>query len=279
MNLFTPEGPHGTKRHPTMNVREISDKTTLHRYLITDPVVAAYHLGDLDDRYFPFCRWWGADGEDGELKSVILLYSGLRLPAVLALGDPEGVDQILESPAVQHELPGRFYAHVLNGHLASLQHHYNVDKMISMVRMGLRREDYTRPERELNGVETVSHSDTAELMSLYRYYPDNFFEPYQLETGYYYGLREAGRLVSVAGIHVYSEQYDIAAIGNIVTHPDHRCKGYSSRCTSRLLRSLLERVSLVALNVQRDNAAARTVYKRLGFHDHAKYVEGLVTRR
>ncbi len=262
-----------------MKVREISDKDTLHKYLIKDRVTAAYHLGDLDEQYFPFCRWWGAGNDDDELDAVILLYSGLRMPAVLALGNADGVDDILGNAAVKAELPGRFYAHVMNSHLAALNERYHVDDMTSMVRMGLYAEDYTRPERELNGVETVGHGDTAELMNLYRYYPDNFFEPYQLESGYYYGLREAGHLVSVAGIHVFSEQYDIAAIGNIVTHPDHRSKGYSSRCTSRLLRAILERVSTVALNVDKRNEAARTVYKRLGFHDHVKYVEGLVTRR
>ena len=83
-----------------------------------------------------------------------------------------------------------------------------------------------------------------------------------LESGYYYGHREAGELVSVAGIHVFSEQFDVAAIGNIVTHADFRSRGHSRRCTAALLRGLFGKVSLAALNVHTENEAAQTVYRR-----------------
>lgn len=261
-------------------VREIKDRETLHKLLIDDRISAAYHLGDLDPRYFDYCRWWAASETEGAEPSVMLLYTGLRMPAVLTLGDPDGVEAVFDDPAVRAALPDRFYAHVMSGHFAALQSRYHIDDMQSMVRMGLGRDDFRVPDDlNLDGVGPVSHADTASLMSLYQHYPDNFFEPYQLETGYYYGSRVDGELVAVAGIHVFSEQYDVACVGNIVTRPDFRRQGHSRRCTTRLLQALFERVSLVALNVQKENQAARKVYQRLGFHDHVRYLEGLVTRR
>lgn len=262
-----------------MTIREITGQETLHPFLIQDRIAGAYFIGDLDPRYWPFCRWWGAEDDSGQLIAVVLLYTGLRMPAVLTLGDEMGVEAILADAAVQSELPARFYAHVMTPHLLALQERYHVDNMHQMLRMGLDKADFKPLEVAPCSVQGVSHRDTADLMDLYRYYPDNFFEPYQLESGYYFGVHINDHLVSVAGVHIFSEQYDIAAIGNIVTHPKHRAKGYSSCCTSFLLNKLFERVSLVALNVHKENAAAQRVYSRLGFHAHVRYLEGLVERR
>ena len=54
-----------------------------------------------------------------------------------------------------------------------------------------------------------------------------------LETGKYFGIRREGILVSVAGIHVYSPEYDVAALGNITTHPDFRGQGLGRKVTAR----------------------------------------------
>ena len=258
-------------------VREVTDKALLHGFLIQDRIAAAYHLGDLDERYFDYCRFFvaGKDGIDG----VLLLYTGLRMPAVLTLGSERAVEAILESPLVSGALPGRFYGHFMSHHVMAVQSLYRIDGMRSMMRMGLHKDAFTPAEETLDGVVKVGHADTADLMSLYRHYPDNFFEPYQLESGYYFGARDAGRLISVAGIHVFSEQYDVAALGNIVTHPDFRSRGHSRRCTTRLLNSLFERVSSVALNVEKENQAAQRVYRGLGFSDQLRYIEGLVVHR
>jgi hypothetical protein len=58
-------------------------------------------------------------------------------------------------------------------------------------------------------------SDSNELEEFYRVsYPGNWFEPYTLETGCYYGIRHGASLISVAGVHVYSQHYKVAALGN-----------------------------------------------------------------
>jgi predicted GNAT family acetyltransferase len=116
-------------------------------------------------------------------------------------------------------------------------------------------------------------------MALYRFYPDNFFEPYQLESGFYYGIRVDGRLVSVAGVHLVSERFDVGVLGNIVTHPDHRGRGLSTRCTGYLLEALFERVARVALDVDEGNAAAMACFEQFGFRPRCALVEGFASPR
>jgi predicted GNAT family acetyltransferase len=100
-----------------------------------------------------------------------------------------------------------------------------------------------------------------------------------LETGRYYGPRDAGGLLSVAGVHVYSRRYRVAALGNIATHPAHRGKGYGTRVTGRLCRTLLDEVEHIGLNVKTDNEPALRCYRRLGLEVVARYAEFDFERR
>ncbi len=103
--------------------------------------------------------------------------------------------------------------------------------------------------------------------------------PRMLQTRQYFGLRVNGRLVSVAGVHVYSPVYRVAAIGNVVTHPAHRNKGYAKLVTARLCQSLLETVDHLGLNVKADNNAAIACYRELGFKIVAPYGEFTVEQK
>ena len=40
-----------------------------------------------------------------------------------------------------------------------------------------------------------------------------------------------GALVAVAGTHLVSDTYGVAAIGNVFTHPDYRGRGYATLAT------------------------------------------------
>jgi predicted GNAT family acetyltransferase len=89
----------------------------------------------------------------------------------------------------------------------------------------------------------------------------------------YVGLRDGGSLVAVAGLHVFSPTYRVAALGNIAVRASHRGRGLGGRVTGALCRRLRDRVDTVALNVAADNAAARACYERLGFAVVAEYDE------
>lgn len=203
------------------------------------------------------------------------MYKGLSVPAVLAFGTDLGLDALLRS--VTPNLPDRFYVHIASAQLSLLSSKFAVSGLKKMVRMAILREQY-RPFPRSMEVVRIGHADTGALLMLYRQYPDNLFEPYQLESGYYFGIRENGKLVSVAGVHALSPKYGVAAIGNIVTDASYRGQGLSTQCTSALVEALFETVPLVTLNVEDTNQAARRTFEKLGFVDHSLFYQGIVNR-
>ncbi len=252
------------------------DDDSLATYLLSDPLSNAYMLGDLEEPYAEHGRWFGLRDDAGDVRSVLLLYDGLSVPAVLTSGAADDVEALLG--AARTTLPRKFYAHIRDAHRGPLTVFYELRDAKRMLRMGLHRDKYN-PVGDATGVEPLSHRDTGPMMRLYRHYPDNFFEPALLDTGLYFGLREDNELLSVAGIHVLSEKNNVAAIGNIVTHGDHRGRGLATHCVRRLLDELFNRVEVVALNVEGTNTSAITCYERFGFVTHYEFYEGSASLR
>jgi predicted GNAT family acetyltransferase len=99
-----------------------------------------------------------------------------------------------------------------------------------------------------------------------------------LEPGQYLGTFAGDEIVAVAGVHVYSERYRVAALGNVSTHSRHRGRGLGTAVTAALCRRLLGRVDRIGLNVKADNAAGRRCHEKLGFEVRAPYEEVAVAR-
>ena len=181
--------------------------------------------------------------------------------------------------AFHSTLPDRPLLHIQPHHLLALDGLFTADGLQEMLRMGCQAEGFTPAPAHEHKVERLTHRHTGEIIDLYHFYPDNFFEPAQLGTGHYYGIRVDDQLVSVAGVHILGRSSGVAVLGNIVTHPDFRMRGLSTACTSYLCEQLLREGSQVlALNVQRNNHSAVAVYEKLGFRYHDTYIEGFVTR-
>jgi ribosomal protein S18 acetylase RimI-like enzyme len=128
------------------------------------------------------------------------------------------------------------------------------------------------------GVRQLGAQDLPDLQVLYAAsYPGNWFDPRMLETGQYVGIRSSDQsLLSVAGVHVYSEEYRVAALGNITTHPDHRGRGLGTAVTAALCKHLLDSTETIGLNVKTDNAPAIHTYRKLGFEVVASYHEWMI---
>jgi GNAT superfamily N-acetyltransferase len=174
-------------------------------------------------------------------------------------------------------LPRRLHAHISHGLLPALNGDYAVDSNGLHYKLAL--SDVSR----INTIDTsdvipLSPDDVADVQLLYdQSYPGNWFDPRMLETGYYYAIKRAGSIVSVAGVHVYSQRYNAAALGNITTHPDFRGQGLSKVVSAKLCQSLLQTVTHIGLNVKADNRSALTAYQALGFEIIAEYEECTLT--
>ena len=130
-----------------------------------------------------------------------------------------------------------------------------------------------------NVVINLTEDDCDRLRLLYKQsYPDNWFDPHMLATGKYFGTIDGDKISAVAGIHVFSKKYRIAALGNITTHPLYRGKGLSTRVTAALCTNLLREIDHIGLNVSICNRTAINCYTKLGFEVHAEYDEYFVSR-
>jgi len=176
-------------------------------------------------------------------------------------------------------LPNKFYTHLTPGTEEVFIPDYTLDshglyqKMVLIDKSKLK--NYSNPK-----VISLNPNDIKDIQILYKEsYPDNSFDPRMLETGMYRGIRENNKLISIAGVHVYSQEYKVAALGNITTHPEFRNKGYGKLVTASLCKSLLEKVDTIGLNVSQSNMPAIKSYEDLGFRFNAPYKEYMIDKK
>jgi ribosomal protein S18 acetylase RimI-like enzyme len=257
-----------------MTVVFLENKETIAAYCRRNVYLHLYSLGDLDDFFWPHTTWYGLDRGRGP-EAIALLYTGLSVPALLALcSEPSPMRDLLVS--ILHLLPKRFYTHLTPGLEEAFQDTHSLEPHGAHYKMALRDPSKVQ---EIDGSQTfrLTPSDAEEVLGLYKLsYPGHWFEPQMLESGQYFGIRKENALVSLAGVHVFSETYGVAALGNIATHPAYRNHGHGTRVTARLCRSLTEKVKHIGLNVKTDNHAALSCYRKLGFDIVATYGEFMV---
>jgi ribosomal protein S18 acetylase RimI-like enzyme len=258
---------------------EISDRQALADFFRCAPGIYLYHLGDLDDFFWPLTRWFGwLEGE--KLQAVALLYTGEQPPVLLALTHDHLAPMASLLSAMLPELPQQVYAHLSPGLIDQLKtcysahHHGRHHKMMLTAPARLESGD-TSP------VVILTEADQPRLEGLYAAaYPGSWFNPRVLATGQFVGIPDKdGSLLAAAGVHVYSPEFRVAALGNIAVRPEARNQGLATAATAFCCQRLLASVDLIGLNVLADNLAAIRVYERLGFGIIGEYDEWMLERK
>jgi ribosomal protein S18 acetylase RimI-like enzyme len=127
-------------------------------------------------------------------------------------------------------------------------------------------------------VQRLLPVDIGDLNRLYQLGFASWLPASAIGEGVYYGLRVHGRLVAAAGTHVVSADARLAVVGNVLTHADHRGRGYAKATTSAVTAELLRTCDQVVLNVRADNPPAIQAYRRLGYQEHVRFEERLIHR-
>jgi len=134
-------------------------------------------------------------------------------------------------------------------------------------------------------VVRLGASDLADLRRLYEdgqpagEAPD-FFSPSMLDQGVFFGIREEGVLIAVAGTHLVSLEESVGAVGNVYTRRDWRGRGLAAQATSAVTSELLRQgLRTIGLNVNQQNLAAIRVYERLGYRKYCEFYEGMAIGR
>jgi len=248
------------------------DLSEVRRRLERDRAWSAFSLADLDPPYAQHAIWFGPQRGD----SVVLVYGAYDPPIVFCQGEPEECEAILAEPQVASRTAGA-YLNVTDRLLPIAERAFATSELRRMCRMLLHLD---RPDTPAHAAAVaLGPDDLTSLQTLYADEPPAFFLPTQLKDGVYFGVRESGRLVAVAGTHVVSTSGSVGAIGNVYTRPDCRGRGLAAAVTGAVARELRRRgIATVVLNVVDSNAPARRVYERLGFVEYCVFHEGVARR-
>ena len=189
----------------------LHDKKQIETFLRQNNFLHLYEIGDLDDFFWCHTTWYALT-EEQQVNQIALLYTGTFLPVLIALTE-ESIDSMQELiRSIIHILPKKFYAHLSKDLLAIFVDEYQIQPHGIHYKMGLSNPSYLQ-NFDTSNVIPLSVANTTEVEQLYRLsYPDNWFELRMLETGNYFGIKQDENLVSVAGVHIYSPQYKVAAL-------------------------------------------------------------------
>jgi ribosomal protein S18 acetylase RimI-like enzyme len=277
-----------------MRVITLIDRDRIREYLLTDRFFADYALGDLDPAHFPFAAWFGAE-DDGDLCAVVMLYHDLNPPIFFATGDARGIEALLDRAVSLPEIG----ISIRDEHLPIVEKFYWAEP-VPMLKMTLLPDDTTslrgvrRTTKQSRGAaDEMTSSQTAllamtrlnvshlpQLEALYALGGGDAFRQRSLKLGVFYGVFDNDRLVSVAGTHIVSDTERVAALGNVMTHPDYRRRGLATTATRAVCEELLDRgIELIGLSVSRSNEAAIRVYEKIGFKRHVPFYEGTAIRK
>ena len=251
-------------------VRSTTDRVLLREFLERDRLFAAYAICDLGDREFSRTRWGIAMAGD-EPIAVGMEYSGITPQPMVVIGEPAGIAAILRDIV----RPRAAYVAAKAESLPAVAQHYRVEPGPEMVRMWVDRGTF---QPMTSRVDRLLPVDVSDLNRLYQLGFAAWLPPSAIAEGVYYGIRVNGRLVAAAGTHVISREAGLAVVGNVLTHADHRGRGYAKATTSAVTAELLRYCDQVALNVRADNPPAIAAYRRLGYQEHCRFEERLVRR-
>jgi len=132
--------------------------------------------------------------------------------------------------------------------------------MLEMVYEGLSLPSDGKRSHEF---QRLGEDDVPEMLALTELTKPGPFSKRTHEMGEYWGIRENGRLVAMAGERLRVS--GCTEVSAVCTHPDHLGRGYATALIPMLVRRVWARGEWPFLHVRADNDRAVGLYEHLGF--------------
>lgn len=133
---------------------------------------------------------------------------------------------------------------------------------------------FDKPDRKL---VRLGAQDSADMLALTKTTNPGPFGPRTHELGSYFGVREGGKLVAMAGERLRLPGW--TEISAVCTHPCALGRGFAGECMSAVGEGIRARGETAFLHVLPQNERAISLYKRLGFARRRLSRFALLTRR
>ena len=210
--------------------------------------------------------------DNDELMEIAMINTNYSIPVLLAASFNNAGYNIELIRRIKRFLPARFYTHIDKATLEAVFPKNCIHEYEEYLNMG--HCDYDTINRgQNNEVERLGYKDTEvikELMSIS--YPEAWLDDESVKINENFGAYDNGKLVSFAGIHAYSEQYQVAAVAHVTTLPEYRKRGYAEKVVAELLKSLITKIQFIGLNVKVNNLTAINCYKKSGFKEFGRFI-------
>ena len=261
----------------SLTIRPTRNREKLERFFLQRPETHIYALADLEDPFWSHVEAFVAE-DAGQIVAAAFFFDRLSIPILYCIAEPGDEAAFFLIKAIAEKVPSPCFGHLGLGLADAVDREFQ--SVGTMVKMQLTRPI---PPKQNPGftVEPLTAVHEQELSAFYEAsaYREGdlgggFFDPYMLEIGPYFGVRDDGRLVAAGGIHVRASCYRAAALGNIATTPEFRGRGFGTAITSAICETLREETEIIGLNVHSQNKIAQSCYERLGFERVLEYEEG-----
>jgi GNAT superfamily N-acetyltransferase len=266
-------------------ISQLTDEEQIRAYLMTNSAYAAYALGDLEPPYCRHAVWIGAS-QTGTIEGLALVYDGLEPAVLFLMGKAEAISALL-----MHGVgPDEIFFNIQTEIEATFSTFYSVEHSQRMYRMLVTPKAFVplKPAQQLPPPTPLNESHLNAITTLIaeaaasdkRDIRDIAFGPEMVQAGYYRGIYQDGRLIALAGTHLVAREANIAAVGNVVVHPEERKRGLGSLVSHAVTQALLDDgFDPVVLNVRQDNEPAIKIYRKLGYRPVCSFIEGAARRR
>lgn len=214
-----------------MDFARLHDRDQIEAYLRLHADTHVYGLGDLEDEFWPHTSWYGAlDGSD--IRAICLVFTLYDPPIVIAVSEPDNAVMPHLLGSIAGQLPDSTMVHLGPEAVGILDGAFDVSTLVPHWKMAL-KDRSSLESVDTSHVSQLNHDDVPRLEALFDAVysgseAGNIFYPSMLDIGPYFGVEESGRIVSTAGVHVYSTRYGVAAIANVATHPGARGRGLAT---------------------------------------------------
>ena len=112
-------------------------------------------------------------------------------------------------------------------------------------------------------IVALTQKDVEEMLALATLTKPGPFSLKSLELGRFWGVREGGRIVAMAGERM--KQPGFTELSGVCTHPDHRGKGYTRRLSLHVAELIKAAGDRSYLHVYAGNRSAIRLYETIGF--------------
>ena len=113
------------------------------------------------------------------------------------------------------------------------------------------------------GIEQLSTANVDEMLALTELTKPGPFGKRTPELGTYLGIRDAGRLVAMAGERLRLPGF--TEVSAVCTHPEFQGRGFARVLISAVVQQIVARGDTPFLHVAQENVRAIRVYEDLGF--------------